>query len=237
MGHPKRPTIINARITEEYVICGVCLTKNRIVSHNKVFRPLCGRCGYPLPDPFGVQSRSRLLREWIARHRPALAAITGLLVVGLLMWVASGKRGHSSALSGRPTQDPVSTLLDHRGVPVHTVAVVVRQETSTDTNDKSNELPPRLLPSEAGWQSDGRYGLGTPNMETWGKSESVVIVIDVCAGRAEADFPASGGHDGAWSGVLISSHLEQVKGNPLNLLVGPQVVERIYINTGLGLSG
>ena len=40
MGHPKRPATIDARITEEYVICGICLTKNRVVFHKKVLRPV-----------------------------------------------------------------------------------------------------------------------------------------------------------------------------------------------------
>ncbi len=233
MGHPKRPGIIDAKIAEEYVICGICLTKNRVVSHRKAVRPVCGRCGYPLPDPFGAQPGIRSLGEWIARYRRALAAITGLLLVGLYVWLASEKKEHPSSLSGPRTEQSDATLIYHHGAPVYAVTVVVRRETSADTDDEQVEFPPGSLPTRKGSQSDGLYGLGTPNAETWAKSESVVIVIDVCAGHAEEDSPSGGGHDGGPSGVFVSSYLQQMKDDPLNPLVGPHVVERIHINTGL----
>ncbi len=232
MGHPKRPGIIDAKITEEYVICGICLTKNRVVSHRKVLRPVCGRCGYPLPDPFGAQPGIRWFGEWIARYRRALAAITGLLLVGLLVWLARGKEERSSALPGQQAQQPVVALIDHHGAPVYAVAVVVRRETSTDTDDEQVDFPPGPLPSRKESQSDGLYELGTSNVETWAKSGSVVVVIDVCAGSAEEHLPDGGGHDGELSGVSVSSYLQQMKDDPLNPLVSPHVVERIHINTG-----
>jgi len=237
VGHPKRPAIIDAKITEEYVICGVCLTKNRIVSHTKVLRPVCGRCGYPLPDPFGVQSRTQLFHEWIAQHRPALAAIAGLLAIGLLVWLARGREERSSLLSGPPTHQPGATPVDYQGAPIYAVAFVVHREASTDIDDERDDLPPRSLPSRTEWQADGLYDSGSPTVGTGVKSESVVIVIDVCAGRALAHFPASGGHDGEWPGVLVSSYLQPMKGDPSNLPVSPHVVERIYINTGLDPRG
>ncbi len=232
MGHPKRPGIIDAKITEEYVVCGICLTKNRVVSHRKGLRPVCGRCGYPLPDPFGAQPGIRWLGEWIARYRHALAAITGLLLVGLFVWLAHGKEERSSTLPGQQAQQPIVAVIDHRGAPVYAVAVVVRRETSTDTDDEQVDLPPGSLPSRKESQSDGPVGLRIPNAETWAKSGSVVIVIDVCAGSAEEHLPAGGGHDGELSGVFVSSYLQPMKDDPLNLLVGPHVVERIHINTG-----
>ncbi|MGO9245942.1 MAG: hypothetical protein ACLPT4_10685 [Verrucomicrobiia bacterium] len=233
MGHPKRPGIIDAKIAEEYVVCGICLTKNRVVSHRKAVRPVCGRCGYPLPDPFGAQPGIRLLREWITRYRRALAAITGLLLVGLSVWLASEKKEYpSSLLSGPRTEQSDAALINRPGAPVYAVTVVVRRETSTDSDDP-DDLPPGSLPTRKESQADGLYGLGTPNTETWTKLESVVIVIDVCAGHAEEDFPAGGGHDGGPSGVFVSSYLQQMKDDPLNPWVGPHVVERIHINTGL----
>jgi hypothetical protein len=149
------------------------------------------------------------------------------------VWLVRGKEEHPSPLSGPRTEQSDATLINHPGAPVYAVAVVVRRETSTDTDDDQVDFPPGSLPSRKESQSVGLYGLGTPNAETWAKSESVVIVIDICGGRVSEHFPAGGGHDGELSGVFVSSYLQQMKDDPLNPLVGPHVVERIHINTGL----
>jgi hypothetical protein len=236
VGHPKRPGIIDARITAEYVICGVCLTKNRIVSHQQALRPVCGRCGYPLPDPFEAQSGIRSLGEWMARYRYALAAITGLLLIGLFVWLASGKEERSTSLSGPRTQLPDAARINDREAPVSVVALVVRGEAATGTDDEQGDLLPGSRLSQNGSPSNGLYGPGTPTKENWMKSESVVIVIDVCAGRARERFQAGSGHDGDLPGVFVSSRLQQTQGDPLDLLASPHVVEQIHINTGLDLS-
>lgn len=234
MRHPKRPGIIDAKIAEEYVVCGICLTNNRIVSHRKAVRPVCGRCGYPLPDPFRAQPGIRSFAEWIARYRRALVTIMGLLLVGLFAWLTSGKEERSSALPRQQAQQPVVALIDHRRAPAYAVAVVVRREAPTDTDDEQVDFPPGSLPSSrTESQSVGLYGLGTPNTETRTKSESVVIVIDVCAGRTEEHFQAGDGRDGELPGVFVSSYLQQMRDDPLDPLVGPHVVEQIHLNTGL----
>ena len=237
MGHPKRPSIIDAKITAEYVVCGVCLTKNRVVSHRKVLRPVCGRCGYPLPDPFGAQLGIRPFGEWISRYRRALAIIAGVLLLGLIVWLASGREEYPSSLSGLRTQPPDTALINHHGTAVYAVAVIVRRENLADTDDEQVGLPPGTLPSWKESPSDGAYRLETPNTATSTKSESVVILIDVCGGRAQEYFQAGSGHEGELPGVFIFSHLQQMKDDSLNPSVGPHVVEQIYLDTGLDPRG
>jgi ribosomal protein S27AE len=234
VGHPKRPSIIDAKITAEYVVCGVCLTKNRVVSHRKVLRPVCGRCGYPLPDPFGAQVGIRPFGEWIARYRRALAIIAGVLLLGLIVWLASGREEYPSSLSGLRTQPPDTALINHHGAPVYAVAVVIGRETSADGDDEQVGLPPGTLPSWPELQSASLYGIGTSSPTT---PESLVILIDVCGGRAQEYFQAGSGHEGELPGVFVFSYLQQMKDDSLNPLVGPHVVEQIYLNTGLDPRG
>lgn len=224
MRHPKRQAIIDARITAEYVICGVCLTKNRVVSHQKTVRPVCGRCGYPLPDPFGARPPIRSLGEWMTRYRRALAGVTGLVLVGLLAWLVGGKRERSTSISGSRTQPTDAAR-------VYAVSVVLRPLAPAGTDDEQDDLPPGSLPSRMESQSDGLYGRGTPTAETWTRSASVVLIMDVCADRASDRFQDGGGHDGALPGVLVLSHLQQMNGDPLDSAAGPHVVEQIHIDT------
>lgn len=237
MRHPKQPGIIDARSTEEYVVCGVCMTKNRVVSHRKAVRPVCGRCGYPLPDPFGVQSKIRPLGEWISRYRRALAAATGLLLVGMVVWLAGRTDEHALALSGPRTQQLDETPIGRRGAPGYAVAVVVRRETATDTDDERDDLLSKPLPTREESHSDGWHGPDIPNMELPAGPESVVIVANVCAGEVEEDFLGEGGHDGELPCVRVLSYLQQMNGDSLNPLVSPHVVEQIYIDTGPGPRG
>jgi len=236
VGHSRQPVIIDTKITEEYVICGVCLTRNRVVSHKKTLRPVCGRCGYPLPDPFEAQSTNRSFGRRIAQDSRALAAIAGLLLAGLFVWLATGKEERWSLSSDPRTQPPGTTLMHHRGETVDAVALIVRRE-STKDNDEREDLPPRSLPLRDESQLDGRYGLGTPNTEALMRSESVVIVIDVCAGRAHGYWQAGGSRDGELPSVSVLSELQPMKGDPLSPLVGPHVVEQIYIDTAPGPRG
>jgi ribosomal protein S27AE len=234
VGHPKRPGIIDAKITAEYVTCGVCLTKNRIASHKKTLRPVCGRCGYPLPDPFGAQPRIRSLAEWgewIIQYRRAFAAITGSLLVMLFVWLVGVREGPFSSLPTPAPQQSHTARIDYPEAPVYAVAVVVHRDTSTDTDDERDDLPPRSLPSPKESPSDGLYGLEVPKGQTWTKSESVVIVIDVCGGRAQEHFQAGSDHPGDLPGVLVSSSLQQMNGDPSDPLVSPHLVEQIYIQT------
>lgn len=237
MAHPKRPSIIDAKITAEYVVCGVCLTKNRVVSHRKVLRPVCGRCGYPLPDPFGAQLGIHPFGEWIARYRRALAIIAGLLLLGLIAWLASGRKEYPSSLPPPEMQPPDATLIDHHGAAVYAVTVVIRRESLADIDDEQVGFPSGTLPSGKESPSNDAYGLEMPNTATSTKSESVIIIINVCGGRAQEHFQPGGGHDGELPGVFVFSYLRQMKDDSLNPLVGPHVVEQIYLNTGLDPRG
>jgi hypothetical protein len=123
--------------------------------------------------------------------------------------------------------------MDHRRETVDGVAFIVRRE-CTKENDERDDLPPRSLPLREESQLDGLYGLETPNTEALTRSESVVIVIDVCAGRAHEYLQASGGRDGELPSLSVLSELQQMKGDALSPLVSPHVVEQIYIDTALG---
>jgi len=236
VGHPRQPVIIDATITEEYVICSDCQTKNRVVSHKKALRPICGRCGHPLPDPFGAQPRIRSLGKQITRHSRALAAIAGLLLVGLFVWLVTGNQERGSLLSGPQTHPPDIALADHHGEPMDAVAFVVRRERAAD-NDERGDVPAKSLSLLEGPQVDIPYGAGTPHPEILTGSESVVIVIDVCASRAQAYTPAGGGRDGELPSVSVVSELRPMKGDPLNAVASPNVVEQIHIHTVPGPVG
>jgi hypothetical protein len=237
VGHPKQPVVIDAKITEEYVICGVCLTRNRVVSHRRALRPVCGRCGYPLPNPFGSQPGVRVFIEWISRYRRALATFSAVLFAGLLVWLASGKEDHSPSLPGLRTEPPEANAIDDRRTPADAVAVVVRRETSTTTDDERGDLPVRAFPSLAESQSSSSYRLGTLPAETESRSESVVIMIDVCKVRGPENSSPSDDHDGELPGVSVLSHLKPVTTDHLNPLVSPHVVEQIHIDTGGDFGG
>lgn len=237
MGLPKQPGIIDAKITEEYVICGVCLTKNRIVSHKKVVRPVCGRCGYPLPDPFGAQGGVDSFGEWITRYRRVLAVVAGLLLIGLLLWLVSGREEHSFLLSGQRREESGRTLADHSEAAVYAVVVVVRREASINTDEERAELAPQSLPSRTDWQPDGLYGLRTPNADAGTESGSVIIAIDVPAGRVREHIDADNGYNGELPAVFVLSRLQPMTGDLLNLLVVPRVIEQIHIDAGLDWRG
>jgi hypothetical protein len=123
--------------------------------------------------------------------------------------------------------------MNHHGAPVYAVAVVIRRETSADGDDEQIGLPPGSLPSWPELQSDSLHGMGASNRESPTMPESLVILIDVCEGRAQEYLQAGGGHDGELPGVFVFSHLQQMKDDSLNPLVGSHVVEQIYLNTGL----
>jgi hypothetical protein len=63
----------------------------------KAVRPVCGRCGYPLPDPFGAQPGIRCSLNGLPGIVALLPTIMGLLLVGLFVWLARGKEERSSA--------------------------------------------------------------------------------------------------------------------------------------------
>ncbi|HVM59553.1 MAG TPA: hypothetical protein VMV72_01695 [Verrucomicrobiae bacterium] len=157
MARTKRPVMINATVTEEYVVCGVCLTKNRVVSHAKAFRPRCGHCGYPLPDPFAAQPGIRAWWEWVRRHR--LAAVTaGFLVTGLLVWAATRSDSDNSGAVPEFKMEPVPAARgNEHGAPIDTISVVIRPAGPTFSRDASAsesvmlviDLAPSGIPSDS----------------------------------------------------------------------------------------
>lgn len=153
------------------------------------------------------------------------------------MWHARGKEDHSRSLSELRTEPRDANAIDDRGTPAHAVALVVRRETPTTSDDERGDLPSGSLPSAADSQSNGLYGLGITPAETESKPESVVIVIDVRKVRAAGYFASGDGHDGELPGVLVLSHLKPMTADHLNPLVGPHVVEQIHIDTGRDFGG
>jgi hypothetical protein len=199
--------MIDARITSEYVVCGVCLTKNRIVAHKRVLRPVCGRCGYPLPDPFGAQPRFHLFGEWITRHRRTVVATIGLLVLGSLLWVVHGTDERSLSSSNPQTSLPDVTLSDDHGAPVDAVAVVVQPDSSLDGRSERDDLLLRSPPPQADGQSNAVNDSGTPNAGSSTMSGSVVIMVDVSTRSATGHIEAGSSPDRDPSGVVEQIHI------------------------------
>ncbi len=134
MRRPNQPVIVDAKITEEYVICGACLTRNRVVSHKKALRPVCGCCGHSLPDPFGAQPRIHSFGKRITRNGRFLAAIAGLLLLGLFAWLVREKNAERWSVASAPSASgPGTTSTEYRGEPVDAISFTVRDGTSRAT--------------------------------------------------------------------------------------------------------
>ncbi|HTS19455.1 MAG TPA: hypothetical protein VMP11_17900 [Verrucomicrobiae bacterium] len=224
MARTKRPVIVDATVTEEYVVCSVCLTRNRVRGHATALRPLCGRCGYPLPDPFSSQPRRRSPWEWLRRHR-ALGIGLGVLFAAAFARVVTlyeDDSGPVSEFSPKPARAERSTEL---GPPRDAITIVIRPVTSTFFADQPDHRPAQLAAIRMESPSDDRP-----------EEESVVIVVDLSANN-DAVHSSSDSDDGSeLSVVSVVSRLQKRADDDDTPTDMPSVVERIRLNNGKDFS-